>query len=49
MNQSRFGFSPKEEGVVDMEEVVVLVVLVIWVFPAPKKIDHYDQSNKIDF
>jgi hypothetical protein len=42
MNRSRFGFSPKEEGVVDMEEVVVMAVLVIWVFPALKKIDHYN-------
>jgi hypothetical protein len=38
-----------EEGVVDAEEVVVMAVLVVWLFPNPTQIDRYDQSNRIDF
>jgi hypothetical protein len=36
-----------EEGVVDAEEVVVMAVLVVWVFPTPTHIDRYAMINLI--
>jgi hypothetical protein len=48
MNPTFFVSSPKKEGVVDMAEVVVMAVLVIWAFLS-KKIDRFDSSNIIIF
>jgi hypothetical protein len=49
MNHTRFVFSHKVEEVVVQVAPMVMAVLVVWVFPTPTQIDHYDQSNRINF